>query len=124
MISFDQFRKSAKVEYLKFSTPEKKEGGEDSSSEAKFSAAEYCFNLGKYKEALQIYDELARTCAGRLEGLNALGGAVRCHAALGEREKVGQRLADIRAALAHQGAAVRRQWEEWVTLVSQPLTAP
>jgi tetratricopeptide (TPR) repeat protein len=124
-MTFDEFRKAAKVEYLKFDTPGKGEGGEESSSGAKFRAAESCFNHGQYREALQIYNELAQTGAGGVEGLDALGGMVRCHAALGQQAEVRQRLEDIRRALATQDdPAVRQKWEEWVTSASKALTAP
>ena len=40
-----------------------------------FLAADCRFNLGRYDEALQLYDCLAKRFVGRTEGLNALGGA-------------------------------------------------
>jgi tetratricopeptide (TPR) repeat protein len=89
------------------------------------TAAECRFNLGEYNEALKIYSDLASRYAGRLEALNALGGMVRCHAALGQQAEVRQRLDDIRRALAAQDdPAVRQQWEEWVTIASKPPSNP
>jgi tetratricopeptide (TPR) repeat protein len=103
-----------------------------------FVAAECRFNLGKYEEALQLYEYLAQLydrSEKRPERLQALGGTVRCHAALAAlaREKkhfneadkqqgdVQQRLTDIRNLLNSMDGPIRQQWEAWVTTASKPV---
>jgi tetratricopeptide (TPR) repeat protein len=86
---------------------------------AAFSAAECRFNLGQYDQALVVYELLVVRYKDRLERLKALGGTVRCHAALGQRDKLQQRLAEIRGSLANLDAATRQQWEEWLATASR-----
>jgi hypothetical protein len=56
--------------------------------------------------------------------LDALGGALRCHAVLGQSEQVRLRDAEIRVLLAVMDDGVRRQWEEWLNLAAKPMIGP
>jgi hypothetical protein len=86
-----------------------------------FLAADCRFNLGEYDRALEIYDKLAPRYPNQPAGLNALGGAARCHFALGQPEKARRRLDDIRTALAAvPDEEVRKEWEKWLTTASKP----
>jgi tetratricopeptide (TPR) repeat protein len=93
-------------------------------TEVPFIAARCRFNLGQYDEALRLYEKLVGRHPTGVQGLQALGGAVSCHAALGQYDKVRQRLAEMRAALAQVDEAVRRDWEVWVTEAGKPLSRP
>lgn len=86
-----------------------------------FIAAECRFDLGQYEEALAIYEHLADRHKGTEDALNALGGAVRCHAAMGQAGPLRQRLAEIRGQLTLLNDNVRTQWEEWLTVASKPI---
>lgn len=99
-----------------------------------FTVAGCRFDLGQYDRALEIYafladyykeppkDEVRPEDKPQLLCLDALGGVVRCHAALGQREPLAKRLAEIRAQLAVlTDEAVRAQWEEWVTQAAKPV---
>jgi len=84
-----------------------------------FIAAECRFNLGDYEGALKIYEALAKKMHERPEGLNALGGMVRCHSALSQPEQVKQRLMEIRLMLNGMDGAIRQQWEAWLTVAGK-----
>jgi tetratricopeptide (TPR) repeat protein len=100
-----------------------------------FSAAECRFNLGDYSVALDLYGRLANRFKGRPERLTALGGLVRCRAALEVQARKAQRAAEaqehatrlteglqaIRAGLTGLDADTRRQWEEWLKVAGKPL---
>jgi tetratricopeptide (TPR) repeat protein len=86
-----------------------------------FIAAKCLFNLGRFNDALQIYDRLSRRYKDRVEMLDALGGCVKCHAALSEgpndkvaEKKIRQRLVQIDVALEKMEESVRKPWKEWV----------
>jgi hypothetical protein len=84
-----------------------------------FLEADGWFYAGKYSEAVPLYEQLAKGRAGSLDGIAALGGLVRCHAArrdpkFNDDEKMQQRIADIREALKSQDEAVRAPWEDWL----------
>ncbi len=85
-----------------------------------FVAAECRFNLGQYAESLTVYERLIESKPAPIVVLNALGGAFRCHAALGQRDKLRMRLDEIRKELAGMDESVRRQWEEWLSLATKP----
>ena len=57
-----------------------------------FQAADCLFDLGDYAAALTAYRILADRYPDRLEGLNALGGMVRCYSAVGDTANMQQRL--------------------------------
>lgn len=86
-----------------------------------FIAAKCWFNLGQYDKSLEIYDRLIDRYPGKVEGLDALGGAVSCHAALGQIDKVKQRLLQIKNQLPQMPEDVRGPWEEWVKEAIKPL---
>jgi tetratricopeptide (TPR) repeat protein len=90
-------------------------------NEVPFTAAECRYNLGQYAEALALYERLAEANAKTKKTLLlALGGALRCHVALRQDDKVRQRLDEIRAALGGMDESVRREWEEWLSLAMRP----
>ncbi len=89
-----------------------------------FQAADCLFDLGDYDTALMAYKILAERYPGRLEGLNALGGMVRCYSALGDTVNVQQRLAEIDTLLPKMPKQVRDQWSEWLTTARKPVTTP
>jgi tetratricopeptide (TPR) repeat protein len=91
----------------------------DERLEIPFIAADCRYNLGQYAEALAQYERLIATNANPKVVLNALGLAVRCHAALGQQDKLRQRLDEIRKALSGLDDAGRQQWEEWLSLASK-----
>lgn len=87
-----------------------------------FTAAECCFNLGQYEKALQIYQHLAqRYPSDRIEGLNAMGGLVRCYAALGQAERLRETLATVQEVLPTFPAEIRQPWSDWLRVASKPL---
>jgi tetratricopeptide (TPR) repeat protein len=79
-----------------------------------FIAAKCFFNLGKYAEALQIYERLKDRYKDKVEMLEALGGEVKCHAALGQEDQVMQRLLEINLALPKMDESVREPWTAWI----------
>jgi tetratricopeptide (TPR) repeat protein len=72
------------------------------------------FNLGEYDKALAIDDRLIARYPNQLEGLEALGGAVQCHAAKGQLDKVRWRLIQIETLLPKMPEEVRKSWEPWL----------
>lgn len=86
-----------------------------------FIAAKCWFNLGQYDKALEIYERLIGRYPAKVEGLDALGGAVSCHAALGQIDRVKQRLLQIKTTLPGMPEDVRRPWEDWVKEAIKPL---
>ena len=89
-----------------------------------FLAADCLFDLGDYDTALMAYQILAERYPGRLEGLNALGGMVRCHSALGDTAHMQQRLAEIDALLPKMPKQVQEQWSQWLTVARKPVSTP
>jgi hypothetical protein len=86
-----------------------------------FTVATCRFDLGQFKDALAIYNHLAERHKGTLLALDAMAGAVRCHAALEQNEPLQRRLTDIRAQLSLlNDEAQRGQWEEWLSLAGRP----
>src|SRR5207302_9130079 len=64
-----------------------------------FFAAKCWFEAGDYKKALEIHEALIVRHRSHPEELDALGGAIQCHAALGQQTRVKQRLLEIEKAL-------------------------
>jgi tetratricopeptide (TPR) repeat protein len=91
-----------------------------------FTVASCRFDLGQYGPALEIYAFLAEEHRGSVAALEALGGAVRCHAALGQNDLLQRRLGEIRSQLPLlSDEAVRGQWEQWLTLAAaKPAATP
>lgn len=80
------------------------------------------FDAGDYGKALAIFEKLVERHANTPEGLDALGGAVACHAALGQIEKLQQRLLQIKHLLPQMPEKVRRPWEDWHNKAMKTLT--
>ena len=89
-----------------------------------FLAADCHFDQGDYSGALAAYERLATRYAERLEGLNALGGMVRCYSALGDTEKMEQALGRIEQMLPKMPDEVQRQWSEWLKTARKPVSPP
>jgi tetratricopeptide (TPR) repeat protein len=81
---------------------------------ADFKAAKCRFNLGQYEKALAIYERLIHNHVGKVEELDALGGSVSCHAAMGKEDKAKQRLLQIEKAIKRVPAEVRDPWLKWL----------
>jgi tetratricopeptide (TPR) repeat protein len=77
-------------------------------------AAKCWFNRGDYQKALAMYEGLIARYRGKVEVLDALGGAVRCHAALEQLDAVRQRLLQVQMALRDFEEPVRSPWEDWL----------
>lgn len=86
-----------------------------------FIAAKCWFDLGESEKALAIYDKLIDRYPGKVERLNALGGAVSCHALKGEVDKVKQRLLQIQSMLRDMPEEIRTAWDNWVKLAVKQL---
>jgi tetratricopeptide (TPR) repeat protein len=117
-----QFLQKAAVEYQELATfLEKPESTGHLTpaerAEVPLIAADLRYNLGQYKEALALYEKLMDSDSGTKRVL-ALAGAARCHFTLGQREKLQERLDEIRKALAGLDEPTRQQWEEWLSLAS------
>jgi hypothetical protein len=78
------------------------------------------FDLGQYHKALEIYTYLADEHKDKPLGLDALGGAVRCYAALGQQELLTRRLKEVRARLGILDEPARKQWEDWIAVAETP----
>jgi tetratricopeptide (TPR) repeat protein len=89
-----------------------------------FIEANCKYDLGQFDKALELYESLVQRYPNRPEGLDALGGCVKCHAALGNIKAVRKRLEDIRAVLATMDDSVRKPWEEWLIQANKPLGNP
>jgi tetratricopeptide (TPR) repeat protein len=76
-------------------------------------AAKCWAELGEHAKALAIYEKLIDRYPGKVEQLDALGGAVSCHGNLGQIEKLKQRLLQIKMLLPQMPEDVRKPWEEW-----------
>jgi hypothetical protein len=79
-----------------------------------FITAKCWFYLGEYRRALEMNERLIKHYQGQVEELDALGGAIQCHAALKEKGMVIQRLLQIQQALPRQEEPVRRAWQQWI----------
>ena len=65
------------------------------------------------RKALVIFEKLIERHSGKKEGLDALGGAVSCHAALQDLNRVQQRLLQIEQLLPNMPDEIRKPWTEW-----------
>jgi tetratricopeptide (TPR) repeat protein len=91
--------------------------------QAHFAFAECRFDLGKFEEALRLYNALAERYRHRLGELTALRHIWQCHGVLFQPEQVRTTLARLRVALnempntAFDGStdeATRAWWESWL----------
>ncbi len=86
-----------------------------------FIAAKCLYHAGEYSEAVKLFEKLIDKYEGRVESLEALGGAVSCYSAMGQLEKVKQRLVQIKLLLPRMDEEVRQPWEAWVNEASRML---
>jgi tetratricopeptide (TPR) repeat protein len=89
-----------------------------------FLLADSLFNLGRYDEALHQYQNAQTRLTEPSQKLIALGGTVRCHAALNQTTIMMTRLQEIRQLLVNQDEKTRKEWESWIDLASRPRPAP
>ena len=89
-----------------------------------FLLADSLFNLGRYDEALHQYQNAQTRLTEPSQKLIALGGTVRCHAALNQTTIMMTRLQEIRQLLVNQDENTRKEWETWIDLASRPRPAP
>jgi tetratricopeptide (TPR) repeat protein len=108
-------------DYLE-TTPEAKDHlSKSQRTQVPFITAKCWFNLGKYDRSLAIYKKLKDRYPEQVEGLDALGGAVTCHAAMGQIDQVKSCLLQIEKLLPKMPEDIRRAWEEWLEKALQPL---
>lgn len=79
-------------------------------------SAKCWFDLGQPEKALLVYDKLIERYGEREEVLEALGGAVTCHAVMGKIEHVRQRLWQIQQLVPKMRPEVRGPWTEWLRI--------
>jgi tetratricopeptide (TPR) repeat protein len=83
-------------------------------TEVPFLLASCLFRLGKYAEALKVYDRIASKNDNSLEYIVALGGAIKCLGELRQEDKIRQRLLQIENALPHLPEPHAQNWKDWV----------
>jgi tetratricopeptide (TPR) repeat protein len=123
--------------------------GPEEAAQVPFLLADCRFNLGEYDQALKLYndlighygrlmEDLARPAPPPADGgdralaqnlaarrrLDALGGALRCHAFLDQPKEAQKRLEEIRQGLVAVDDAVRSEWETWLQGVATWLAKP
>ncbi len=81
--------------------------------------ADTWFQLGRYEDALQLYEEQVGKLAGRNGQLVALGGTIRCNSSLRRYEKMAPALEQIRLALPKLDDKTRKEWESWINTASR-----
>jgi tetratricopeptide (TPR) repeat protein len=91
-------------------------------AEVPFLLGSCLFRLGKYAEAVEVYDRIATEYENKIESIVALGEAVRCHASLRQEDKVRQRLLQIEKAIPHVSKEDGQKWKEWVIKARESLT--
>ncbi|MFO0844825.1 MAG: tetratricopeptide repeat protein [Gemmataceae bacterium] len=85
-------------------------------------AAKCLFNVGQFDKALAIFEKLIDRHDGKMEALEAAGGAVSCYAAKGQTDKLKQRLLQIKLMLPKMPEDVRKPWEEWLDSANKMLS--
>jgi len=81
--------------------------------------ADTWFQLGRYGEALALYEEQVGKLAGRNGQLVALGGTIRCNSSLGRYDKLAPAMEQIRLALPRLDEKTRKEWEGWINTASR-----
>lgn len=81
--------------------------------------ADTWFQLGRYNDALQLFEEQVVKLEGRQGQLVALGGTIRCNSSLGRFDKVAPALEQIRLALPRLDEKTRKEWEAWINTASK-----
>ena len=81
--------------------------------------ADTWFRLGRYNDALQLYEEQVAKLEGRKEQLTALGGMVQCYSSMGKFDKIPPITERIRQALPGLDEKTRKEWEFWVITASR-----
>jgi tetratricopeptide (TPR) repeat protein len=81
--------------------------------------ADTWFQLGRYNDALQLFEEQVAKLEGRQGQLVALGGTIRCNSSLGRFDKLAPALEQIRLALPRLDEKTRKEWEAWINTASK-----
>lgn len=81
--------------------------------------ADTWFHLGRYEDALQLYEEQVGKLEGRNGQLVALGGTIRCNSSLRRYDKLAPALEQIRLALPRLDEKTRKEWEGWINTASR-----
>jgi tetratricopeptide (TPR) repeat protein len=89
-----------------------------------FIYADCLFNLGRYDEALDMFNRLAGRFRGQPAAVFALEGAARVYAAKRDFANMRQRLDDIRKALPGLSDKDRQTWEKWLADCGKSIEAP
>jgi tetratricopeptide (TPR) repeat protein len=88
-----------------------------------FIYADCLYNLGRYDEALAMFNRLAGRFRGQPAAVFALEGAARVYAARRDFSNMRQRLEDIRKALPGLDEKDRQTWEKWLSDCAKPVDA-
>jgi tetratricopeptide (TPR) repeat protein len=89
-----------------------------------FIYADCLYNLGRYDEALDMFNRLAARHRGQPPAVFALEGAARVHAARRDFAGMRQRLEDIRHAMPGLPEKDRQIWEKWLAECDHPMDGP
>jgi TolA-binding protein len=89
-----------------------------------FIYADCLYNLGRYDEALEMFNRLAGRFRGQPAAVFALEGAARVYAAKRDFTNMRQRLEDIRKSLPGLPEKDRQTWEKWLADCGKPTEAP
>ncbi len=73
------------------------------------------FLLENFDKALAIYERMIDRYPNQIVALDALGGAVQCHAMRGQIDRIKERLAQIQEVLPKMPEEVRKTWEPLYT---------
>jgi lipopolysaccharide biosynthesis regulator YciM len=90
-------------------------------SRATLKAAKARLSLGDYKPALDIYERVADQSSDPQTRVAALGGAMTCHAALGQPDDLRRTLSLLQEEIPCLNRQVRGDWERWAEEVENVL---
>jgi hypothetical protein len=80
-----------------------------------FRVAKWHYRVGKYEEALELYERIRERTKDPLERLDALGGILSCQAAMARVTALRKTLEEIRRLIPSlKDEVARREWEAWV----------
>jgi tetratricopeptide (TPR) repeat protein len=89
-----------------------------------FICADCLYNLGRYEDALEMFNSLSARFAGQPPGVFALEGAARVCAARRDFPQMRQKLEEIRKALPGLPEKDRHVWEKWLADCEKPVDTP
>lgn len=100
---------------------------QSSKLEALFRDADGYFNLYEYEKAIQKYEEIARKWDHKPAGLRALGGTIRCFAAMGDHKRCKQQVQAVRDRIERIEELTdeeRQQWLKWLDAFDRAIGNP